>query len=118
MNSDLLWPVVRESLEFLRRHEIEPLDLVGPGPDHHFSGFGLWFRNRFIFTDGAELNGFFIGCPDSVSGWMRRLIARHGEADEATWRKILAEEEDFVSLTSLSYTRKAISLAECHDDEL
>jgi len=118
MTPDLLWPIIRESLAFLRLHNFDPADLVDNKRDHHFSGYGLWFRNRFIHPPGAALQRECGVHADSASTWLRTLIARHGETDEATWRSILASEPVWESGTRFAWPRGAEGLAECGDDEL
>lgn len=119
MNPDIFWPIIRESLEWLRYHGIKPADLTRPGGgDHHFSGYGLWCRNRFIHPPAAPLRDFFRACPDTVSSWLRRLIARHGEADEQTWRRILMAETVSGSLLGIGDYQRKSRLVEGNDDEL
>jgi len=84
----------------------------------HFSGFALRFRNRFIHPPGAGLHRECGVHADSVSARLRDWIARYGEADEATWRSILAAEPDWESGTRFAWPRGAEGLAECGDDEL
>jgi len=57
MTPDLLWPIFRESLAFLRLHKLDPADLEQRTRDRHFSGFALRCRNRFIHPADAALHG-------------------------------------------------------------
>jgi len=118
MTPDLLWPILRESLAFLHLPNLDPADLVGKKRDHHFSGFALRCRNRFIHPPGAALHRECGVHADSASSRLAGLIARHGEADEATWRRILAAEPVWESGTRFACPRGAEGLADCGDDAL
>jgi hypothetical protein len=108
-----------ECLRVLENSGVPPSDLKKRPGEHHFMGFGLWFRNRFYHRPSSLLDGYFY-CPDTASSFFSDLIATHGNLSETEWEVILEHTELPVGFGNLGYYvgPKPILLRLCKDQDL
>ena len=100
-------------------HGIKPSDLTRPG------GWGApLLRLRPVVPESVDssarssIAGLLQGVPGFGFHLLRRLIARHGEADEQTWRRMLMAETVSGLLVGITGYQRKSRLVEGNDDDL